>query len=47
MFLAWTDHGTLVYIQIYQFRYDREAANWTVQQQRVIQDVATSTAGFA
>jgi hypothetical protein len=46
VFLAWTDHGTLVYIQIYQFRYEREAANWNVQVQRPIQDIATSTAVF-
>jgi hypothetical protein len=46
VFLAWTDHGTLVYIQIYQFRYDREAASWNVSVQRPAQNAATSTAVF-
>jgi hypothetical protein len=46
VFLAWTDHGTLVYIQIYQFRFDREAANWNVAVQGPVQDAATSTAVF-
>jgi hypothetical protein len=46
VFLAWTDHGTLVYIQIYQFRYDREAASWNVTVQSPAQSAATSTAVF-
>jgi hypothetical protein len=46
LFLAWRDNGTLVYIQIYQFRYEREAGQWEVAVQRGIQDGATSTAVF-
>jgi hypothetical protein len=46
VFLAWTDHGTLVYIQIYQFRFDREAAQWNVAVQGPVQNAATSTAVF-
>ena len=43
VFLAWRTGGTLVYVQVYQFRYDREAASWTVSQQRGIEGIATST----
>jgi hypothetical protein len=46
VFLAWMDQGTLVYIQIYQFRFDREAASWNVAVQGPVQDAATSTAVF-
>jgi len=48
VFLAWTDTGTLVYVQIYQFRYDREAASWnaTMQSSAQAQGDATSTAVF-
>jgi hypothetical protein len=46
VFAAWRDRGTLVYIQIYQFRHDREAADWAAGAQRADQAVASSTATF-
>jgi hypothetical protein len=46
VFIAWRDNGTLVYIQIYQFKADAGAASWQATQERSIKDVATSTAAF-
>ena len=46
VFLAWRDNGTLVYIQIYQFRYEREAVNWMVSVQHSLGGIATSRAVF-
>jgi hypothetical protein len=39
LFVAWRDRqGTLVYVQLYQFRFDREAASWSTQMQRGMGD---------
>jgi hypothetical protein len=47
LFLAWTDdQGFLVYLQIYQFHYERQAAAWWAAEARGLTDVAESTAGI-
>jgi hypothetical protein len=47
LFLAWTDdQGFLVYLQIYQFHFERQAAAWWAAEARSLTDVAQSTAGF-
>jgi hypothetical protein len=47
LFLAWTDaKGFLVYVQIYQFHYEHQAAAWSAAQSRGLADIAESTAAF-
>ena len=47
LFLAWTDgKGVLVYVQIYQFHYEHQAAAWSAAEARGLNDVAESTAVF-
>jgi hypothetical protein len=47
IFLAWTDaQGALVYLQLYQFHFEREAAAWSVGEQRSFDDITETTAGF-
>jgi hypothetical protein len=47
LFLAWTDEqGFLVYLQIYQFHYERQAASWWAAEARSLNDIAESTAAF-
>jgi hypothetical protein len=46
VFLAWTDKGTLVFVQIFQFRYDREAVSWITDVERVAENFAAATAVF-
>ena len=47
VFLAWKDgQGVLVYLQIYQFHFDRQAAAWSSVATRSLADVAESSAGF-
>jgi hypothetical protein len=47
LFLAWNDaQGFLVYPQIWQFRYEREAAAGSVAEARAVSDGAQSTASL-
>jgi hypothetical protein len=47
LFLAWNDaQGFLVYLQIWQFRYEREAAAWSVAEARGLSASAESTASL-
>jgi hypothetical protein len=47
LFLAWTDaQGYLVYLQINQFHFERQAASWSVTEQRSMASVTETTAGF-
>jgi hypothetical protein len=47
LFLAWTDaQGYLVYLQINQFHFERQAATWSVTDRRSMDSVTETTAGF-